>query len=465
MSGRTDLTLPTNHPTPACPVAEEGIPTGKVASSIKKELMFDLMVVMISFSAILNRTDNIPISIVLSLFAGMLAAYKRSTASEQSHTVLHPESKTCPIAEHLEVPPGYFKPGDVIYDTAIEPTKNIVAFAAGTEQMAFEEIVKEVIKDGKGEILNDPERRGELTGEHDLSMILGSKAVADRSTVIFKRIHDRFEIEYKNFVHNSVTDMTLRGFDKYGPNWTKSQKNQYVRQRRIAGMLEGLDHTLLPKNVHKLERYMQRMRKQLRFTEDTKIYQERILKKGFPRTIDEFVVRLFIRAAMQLLTDDVKELYQFRTWKIVDKLVEWSTNIILQKLRKEFPATLIPQVRVLLEKESFGRSSRETTILTGCPDIALQKRTNRLYKGLFRHPNPEVKHQAEALKFFVQEGRSLEATEKKFQDVQLRSSFRNAWNFWSHNKLVSFMETDGRKLAAETAAHSRGPTLSKAPAE
>lgn len=276
----------------------------------------------------------------------------------------------CPMrATRSLINMGMFGPKSVTWKTGSELSLLIAGSAEALLQMLHPDVVRVIEKNHRFYL--DPKGRIDSTALYAKTTIYGDTKMAEEASLAFKRLHYSLgakdpvtgrvyrasEPKLLLWVQNTITWMTLRTFDRYGPTLTTLEREQFIEEQKIAAELVGLKREMLPSTFEELDRYIHQMSAQLKLTEDSIHFRDFFLNKPCPKNFNQAVEYLFLNASKRLLLPEHKELYGIRTSWIGDTLIEGCALLLIKILRIFFP----PEKLIKLGRESLGNSS------FGCP--------------------------------------------------------------------------------------------------
>jgi len=167
----------------------------------------------------------------------------------------------------------------------------------------------------------DPLRRARSTLGYVLRTTFGSTPGATRVIESVKRIHSRIEgtrpdgVAYRAldpeliaWVHTSIPWAVMSAYERYRRPLSIEEKDRYLREQAVIGRMGGADQ--VPESVAELDDYVERMRPQMAFNEQTRSFL------GFLAGTEDVVVGrrerldrwVAIRASMSLMPEWARRL-------------------------------------------------------------------------------------------------------------------------------------------------------------
>lgn len=137
----------------------------------------------------------------------------------------------------------------------------------------------------------DTLRRARNTLGYVLRTTFGSTPAATRVIESVKRVHSRIDgvrpdgVRYRAldpeliaWVHTSIPWAVMTAYDRYARPLSLDEKNRYLREQAMIGRMGGADS--VPESVAELEEYVEKMRPQLRFDEQTQSFLDFLAGRG-----------------------------------------------------------------------------------------------------------------------------------------------------------------------------------------
>ncbi len=137
----------------------------------------------------------------------------------------------------------------------------------------------------------DTLRRARNTLGYVLRTTFGSTPAATRVIEAVKNVHARIagvrpdgvayralDPELIAWVHTSIPWAVMNAYHRYRRPLSLDEKNRYLREQAVIGRMGGADY--VPESVGELEEYVEKMRPQLRFNEQTQSFLDFLAGKG-----------------------------------------------------------------------------------------------------------------------------------------------------------------------------------------
>lgn len=280
-----------------------------------------------------------------------------------------PATRPVPVEEleHVPADDGLFGPDSVTWRVMASPATSIGAAAAVLAQMLHPRVMRMI--DQASNFRDAWEERGRLTGEYALTITYGDTAAAERAGEVLRRIHDHHkatdpitgevytagEPDLVLYVHGALTWALLRAYDRWGPELSPAERDRFVDEQRTAARLVGVDPAVAPASAAELNAYMERMRPQLAYIIEAKQVRDLVVPPKPPLTPSGLVQRAMSRAAVDLLTPEMQELYGFH-WKHLDHAaVSAGTALIMGTAKAKVPyEKVLPELRAMTTTHAFG---------------------------------------------------------------------------------------------------------------
>ena len=278
-------------------------------------------------------------------------------------------ARPVPVEEldHLPADDGLFGPESVTWRVMASPATSPGAAAAVLVQMLHPRVMRLI--DQTSSFRDGWEERGRLTGEYALTITYGDTAAAERAGQVLRRIHDHHkatdpltgevycagEPELVLWVHCALTWALLRAYARWGPELTAAERDRYVDEQRTAARLVGVDPAVAPATTAELDAYMERMRPQLAYIIEAKQVRDLVVPPKPPLTKAGIVQRALSRAAVDLLTPEMQELYGFHWQRVDHAAVSAGTALILGAAKAKMPyEKMLPELRAHTTTHAFG---------------------------------------------------------------------------------------------------------------
>jgi uncharacterized protein (DUF2236 family) len=280
-----------------------------------------------------------------------------------------PATRPVPVEEleHVPADDGLFGPDSVTWRVMASPATSIGAAAAVLAQMLHPRVMRMI--DQSSNFRTAWDERARLTGEYALTITYGDTATAERAGEVLRRIHDHHkavdpitgevytagEPDLLLYVHGSLTWALLRAYDRWGPELSPAERDRFVDEQRTAARLVGIDPAVAPASVAELDAYMEGVRPQLAYIIEAKQIRDLVVPPKPPLTPTGLVQRAMSRAAVDLLTPEMQELYGFH-WKRLDHAaVSAGTALIMGSAKAKVPyEKVLPELRAMTTTHAFG---------------------------------------------------------------------------------------------------------------
>jgi len=138
---------------------------------------------------------------------------------------------------------------------------------------------------------------------------------------------------------------------------TAAQKDQVVLEQRISARLVGLDPETIPGSMAELETYLATMIPRLAYTAESGRIRAIMVPRKRPRNVSKVFTHLMKLAAVDLLTDDMRQLYG--SWwspgPFQRGLLATASNGLIRAAVKKTPYDrLSPRLREQARVHAFG---------------------------------------------------------------------------------------------------------------
>jgi uncharacterized protein (DUF2236 family) len=283
---------------------------------------------------------------------------------------------TRPIAtDALEAPPkddGLFGPDSVTWRMVASPAYAVVGTAAALYQMLHPRVMRMI--DQASSFRQNPELRGELTGEYTVTITYGDTEQAEKAGAALRYIHSIMKardpqtgVEYRPdepdllmWVHCTLTWTAVENAARFGPALTPAEQDQYVTEQKVAARLVGIDPDKAPGTVAELEAYLQGMRPWMAFVIEAQWFRDLMVPTGLIPNLESLVNRWIRQAAVGILPPDARELYGFRysRWQqwFVGAFAGW---LLRSAAAKEPYDTAITNLRQYVSAHTFGKKAKQ----------------------------------------------------------------------------------------------------------
>ena len=263
---------------------------------------------------------------------------------------------------------GLFGPNSVTWKVGASPSASIGTAMA---QMLHPRVVRLLGQASSFE--KNPEIRAKRTAQYGTTITYGDTAAAEQAGAMLRRIHtamkavdvetgeeyDANEPDLLMWVHVTIPWAMLRAFDRWGPELTTAEKDQYVLEQRTAARLVGLDPESVPGNVAELEAYVESMVPKLAYTTEGGRIRAIMVPRKFPRSAADLMTKLVTYGAVDLLTDEMRHLYGYWWGPLQRGLIRLASNGIVQAAIKKAPyEQVLPAMREQATVHAFGAKAR-----------------------------------------------------------------------------------------------------------
>lgn len=266
---------------------------------------------------------------------------------------------------------GLFGPDSITWKVGASPSASIGTATAVLAQMLHPRVVRLLGQASSFE--KNPEIRAKRTAQYGNTITYGDTAAAEQAGAMLRRIHsamkaidvetgeeyDANEPDLLMWVHATIPWAMLRAFDRWGPKLTDAEKDQYVREQRVAARLVGLDPETAPGNVAELEAYIEGMIPRLAYTTEAGRIRAIMVPRKFPRSAADLVTKMVTYGAVDLLPDEMRHLYGYWWGPLQRGLIAMVSNSIVQAAIKKAPyEQVLPAMREQATMHAFGAKAR-----------------------------------------------------------------------------------------------------------
>jgi uncharacterized protein (DUF2236 family) len=275
---------------------------------------------------------------------------------------------------------GLFGPGSVTWRAFASPASAIGGATAVLMQMLHPRVVRMI--DQASNVRSDPAGRAAGTSQYLTTIYFGDTETAERAGEVLRMIHGQKravdpitdetytpnEPDLLMWVHCTLVWAVLAACQRWGPAFTAAERDRFVDEQRTAARLVGLDPESAPRSVAALDAYMVSMRPQLGYVTATRFMREMVVPPKLPFTPAGLVQLVLTRAAVDLLPEDLQDLYGFRWPALNHALVRLVTAAITQSAAKKLPyETLLPELRKQTDVHAFGGAAKKRRALLESP--------------------------------------------------------------------------------------------------
>jgi uncharacterized protein (DUF2236 family) len=278
-------------------------------------------------------------------------------------------ARPVPLAEEAQHPEddGFFGPQSVTWRAYASPASSIGVATAVMLQMIHPRVVRMI--DQASNVRQDPAGRAAATGQYGITITFGDKATAERAGEVLRRIHSHRqatdpitgetytpnEPDLLMWVHCTLVWAVLAACQRFGPEFTGLEQDRFVDEQRISARLVGIDPETAPRSVAELEVYMQGMRPYLGYVTSTRFMREMMVPPKLPFTPAGIVQLALTRAAVDLLPEDIQDLYGFRWTGLNHLLVRLGSGLIMKSAQEKVNySSMVAELRKQTDVHAFG---------------------------------------------------------------------------------------------------------------
>ena len=262
---------------------------------------------------------------------------------------------------------GLFGPQSVTWRVMAAPSSSIGTATAVLAQMLHPRVVRLIGQASTFE--RNPELRARLTAQYGATTTYGDTKSAEAAGETLRRLHSRMkaidvntgeeydanEPDLLTWVHCTIPWAMLRACDRWGPEFTAAEKDQFILEQREAARLVGLDPESVPGTMADLEAYIEGMIPKLAYTTEAGRIRAIMVPRGMPRSVSEGVGRLMSLAAVDLLPPEMRQLYGYWWGPAQRGLLALATNGIVRGAVKKTPyQKALPKLREQAHVHAFG---------------------------------------------------------------------------------------------------------------
>jgi uncharacterized protein (DUF2236 family) len=267
---------------------------------------------------------------------------------------------------------GLFGPGSVTWRAFASPASAIGGATAVLMQMLHPRVVRMI--DQASNVRSDPAGRAARTSQYLTTIYFGDTETAERAGEVLRMIHGQKratdpitgetytpnEPDLLMWVHCTLVWAVLAACARWGPPFTSAERDLFVAEQRTAARLVGLDTETVPRAAAELDAYMEMMRPQLAYVIATRFMREMVVPPKLPFTPAGLVQLVLTRAAVDLLPEDLQDLYGIRWPSLNHALVRLATSVMTQSAAKKLPyERLVPELRQQTDVHAFGRAAKK----------------------------------------------------------------------------------------------------------
>ncbi len=262
---------------------------------------------------------------------------------------------------------GLFGPGSVTWRVMASPAASLGTATAVLAQMLHPRVVRLIAQASTFE--RNPELRGRLTAEYGATITYGDTRSAEAAGETLRKLHSRMravdietgeeydagEPDLLRWVHITIPWAMLRGCDRWGPAFTPAEKDQFVLEQRVAARLVGLDPESVPGTYADLEAAIAAMIPRLAYTAEAGRIRALMAPRKIPRKASDVVTRLMSLAAVDLLPQEMRQLYGYWWGPVQRGLLAAATNGLVQAAVRKTPYEgTLPKLREHARVHAFG---------------------------------------------------------------------------------------------------------------
>lgn len=262
---------------------------------------------------------------------------------------------------------GLFGPESVTWRVSPSPSTSLGTSAAVLAQMLHPRVVRLIGQASTFE--RNPELRARLTAQYGMTTTYGDTATAEAAGATLRKLHSRMkatdietgepydanEPDLLRWVHVTIPWAMLRAYDRWGPELSVEEKDRFVDEQREAARLVGLDPETVPRTVAELDEYIASMLPRLAYTADAGRIRAIMVPRAIPRSGSDVIMRLMSLAAVDLLPDEMRELYGYRWGPLQRGLLGLASNGLVRSAVKKTPyERVLPQLREQATVHAFG---------------------------------------------------------------------------------------------------------------
>ncbi|MFT4037386.1 MAG: oxygenase MpaB family protein [Thermomicrobiales bacterium] len=265
---------------------------------------------------------------------------------------------------------GLFGPQSVTWRAYASPSTSLGIAAAVLLQMIHPDVVRMI--DQASNVRTDPAGRAAATSLYGTTITYGDTATAERAGEVLRRIHSHRQAvdpitgetysadrpDLLLWVHGTLTWAVLAACRQWGPVFTAAEQDRFVDEQRVSARLVGIDPDVAPRTVAELDAYMAGMRPRLAYVTSTRFMREMIVPPKLPFTPAGLAQLALTRAAVDLLPDDIQDLYGFR-WTWLNHLLVRGTSALIMKSAQDKVdyGRMIAELRHQTDVHAFGSAA------------------------------------------------------------------------------------------------------------
>lgn len=266
---------------------------------------------------------------------------------------------------------GLFGPDSITWRLHAQHCMVLVGVGAATAQMLNPRVMRMI--DQASHFRANPEARGRGTHLYILTITYGDTATAKHAGETLRRIHqavlatdpvtgETYNAEVSElllWVHNSLTFTALRAFDRYGFRLTAADRDQYVREQKIAAELVGVDPLLAPTSAAELDDYMVQTLPTLAVIPESLWFRKMMTTSG--KGLNGLAEKIVKDAAIGLMLPEHRELFGLTFSRARDRAARFGAKRILALMNSKLPLErAIPTLRHEVDISAFGSRRRSS---------------------------------------------------------------------------------------------------------
>jgi uncharacterized protein (DUF2236 family) len=253
---------------------------------------------------------------------------------------------------------GLFGPDSVTWRVMASPSASLGTATAVLAQMLHPRVVRLIAQASTFE--RNPGLRARLTAEYGATITYGDTRSAEVAGETLRALHARMKAvdvetgkEYDandpdllRWVHVTIPWALLRATDRWGPEFTAAEKDQFVLEQRISARLVGLDPESIPGTMGDLEAEIASTIPRLAYTAEAGRIRAIMVPRKLPRSGAEIV---------DLLPPEMRQLYGYWWGPAQRGLLGAATNGIVRSMVKKTPfQKALPGLREQAHAHAFG---------------------------------------------------------------------------------------------------------------
>lgn len=172
---------------------------------------------------------------------------------------------------------GYFGPASVSWRLFADPASKLGGIAAILLQALNPEMMR--LFEHTTNLFQDAQGRAERTARYIDTTVFGDRAHADAAGASVRRMHAHASWtdpvtgrtlradtpEWLEWTHSTVVWGVLRAAEAFGPELSRAEQDEFVREQHVAARLVGIEHAL-PATRAELDDYVSAQRERMALT-------------------------------------------------------------------------------------------------------------------------------------------------------------------------------------------------------